>query len=51
MEDSKRSTSKGKKGKTEQIDTSSKDTSKEFVEKMKKRATVKTYGIDNVSTI
>jgi hypothetical protein len=43
-----RGKSQGKQ-KEEQVDTSSKN--QEFVEKMKKRATVKTHGIDNVSRI
>lgn len=49
----KASASKGKKktqqdDEAEMIDTSSKN-AQEFVDKMKKRATVKTHGIDNVS--
>ena len=33
------------------IDTSSNAADQEFVDKMKKRATVKTHGIDNVKKI
>ena len=47
MDGSKKASKTKKKEDAEMIDTSSKD--QEFVDKMKKRATVKTYGIDNVS--
>jgi hypothetical protein len=48
MEGSKKASAKSKKkadDEQEMIDTSS---NQEFVDKMKKRATVKTHGIDNV---
>jgi len=48
MEASNKASAKSKKKAQEElIDTTSVD--QDFVDKMKKRATVKTYGIDNVT--
>jgi len=51
MEAGRKSSAKAKKGakteQVEQINTKTKE-SQEFVDNLKKRATVKSYGIDNV---
>ena len=51
MEDNKKGRASSKKAAAKQKPEEAVDTTeqKEFVDKMKKRATVKTYGIDNVT--